>query len=57
MNVRQAGGGQLEVLETHPGQTINNHVHHLVSSAEMMVERDGHAIPETTAPDGFFQGN
>ena len=44
VDIGQAGCRQFEVLEPHLGKFIHNHVHNLVSAAEMVVETDGHAI-------------
>ena len=45
----------MQVLEAHLCQFVHHQVHHFVSATEMMVERDGHAVFEAAAEDGFLQ--
>ena len=55
VNVLQARSGHVQVFETHFGQFIDHHVHHFVATAEVVVERNRHAVFQSAATDGFFQ--
>ena len=57
VNVRKAGRGEVEVLESHLGQFAHNHVHNLVTASEMVVEGDCHSVLEAAEPDGILQCN
>ena len=47
VNVGQGRCRQVQVLEPHLRQLIDNHIHNLVATAEMVVERYGHAVAQT----------
>ena len=55
VNVRKAGRGEVEVLESHLGQFAHTHVHNLVTASEMVVEGDCHSVLEAAEPDGILQ--
>ena len=55
MNILKARSSQMQILKSHFCQLSDHHVHHLVASTEMMVERDGHAILQSAAANSLFQ--
>ena len=57
VNVGKAGCCEMKILESHLGEFADNHVYNLVTSSEVVVERDCHSILKPTEFNGFFQGN
>ena len=57
VNVLKAGSSEVEVLEAHFSELVHYHVHNLVASTEVVVERDGHAVTQTRAADSLFQSD
>ena len=52
MNVKQGAGVDLDVLDAQLRDLLQHHVQHIVAVAEMMMERNGHAVFQT----GKFNG-
>ena len=51
VHVLKARCGQVQVLEAHLGELVDDHVDHLVAAAEVVVEGDGHAVLKAGAAD------
>ena len=56
MDVAEAGGGDADIVEAHAGDGFQHHIHHVISPPEMVVEGDGHPVPELHPADGLLQG-
>ena len=47
----------MQILEAHLSQFSYDHVNHLIATAEVVVERDGHPILQAALADSFLQRN
>ena len=56
MDVRQRACGKGQVFDAHFGDFIHNHVHNVISVAEVVVERNRHAVPKAGQADCFCKG-
>ena len=55
VNVLQARCSEMQVLEPHLSQLVDHHIHHLVASAEVVVERNRHAVLQSAAADSLLE--
>ncbi len=55
VDVRQGAGRQGQIPEAHVRQSVQHLVDHMVAAPEVMVEGDGHTVPQPCGADRLFQ--
>ena len=55
VDIRQGAGRQGQIPESHVSQSVQHLIDHMVAAPEVMVEGDGHTVPQPRGPDRLLQ--